>query len=270
MASVFKYYAPQDYNLDALIHQYFWFSKREYLNDPYDMNAQIIETFPKFKDLLEKYGYDLDKTLNDFAICCFAQNNDSQYFWSHYADTFRGWCLEFDADSLVDIVETGVPNRLYDVLYIDEYPNFNDPSTELTIKQFDNGDFVQKPIRALLHKEKDRENLFAYLLRVKQKEAWGAEKEKRLILGNIHLLSQKGKYDKGTGYQIPWKQNALKSIIMGNNISDSNKFVLEHIAQQLGITLQKAKPILTDRHFSIAVDTLSKKSKNRMSSCVDE
>lgn len=259
MASVFKYYAPQDYNLEALIHQYFWFSKREYLNDPYDMNAQIMDAFPKFKDILKKYGYDLDKyykTLNDFAICCFAQNNDSQYFWSHYADTFRGWCLEFDADNLVDPVKIGIPSVLYDVLYIDEYPNFDDPSTNLITKQVDNRGLMQDPICSLLYDEKGREKLFAYLLRVKQKETWGAEKEKRLILGNIHLRSQGNKYDKGTGYQIPWKQGALKSIIMGYKISDSNKFVLEHIAQQENIALLKASPILKSRHFEINIESV--------------
>lgn len=259
MASVFKYYAPQEYNIDALIHQYFWFSKREYLNDPYDMNAQIIDAYPEFKDILKKYGYDLDKyykTLNDFGICCFTQNNDSQYFWSHYADTFRGWCLEFDADNLVNSAEIGVPSVLYDVLYIDEYPDLEDPDTNLTIKQFDNGDFMQKPIRSLLQDEKEREKLFAYLLRVKQKEIWEVEKEKRLMLGNIHLLSQNGKYDKGTGYQIPWKQGALKSIIMGNKISDSNKIVLKHIAQQEHIALLMAQPILQSRHFEINIESV--------------
>lgn len=260
MASVFKYYAPQDYNLDALIHQYFWFSKREYLNDPYDMNAQIMDEFPKFKDILEKYGYDLERyhqTLNDFAICCFTQNNDSQYFWSHYADTFRGWCLEFDADNLVDIVATGVPNLLYDVLYIDDYPDFDSLYTDLTTTQFDNGNFIQEPICSLLYDEKGREKLFAYLLRVKQKGTWGAEKEKRLILGNIHRLSQGDKYDKGTGYQIPWKQDALKSIIMGNKISDSNRSVLEHIAQQQeNIALLMASPMLKSRHFEINIESV--------------
>ncbi len=259
MASVFKYYAPQEYSLDALLHHYFWFSKREYLNDPYDMNAQIIDAFPKFKDLLERCGYDLDKyykTLNDFGICCFAQNNDSQYFWSHYADTFRGWCLEFDVDSLVDIVKIGVPNRLYDVLYIDEYPDFDDPSTGLTTKQFDNGSSMSEPICSLLHDEKGQEKLFAYLLRVKQKETWGAEKEKRLILGNIHLRLQGNKYDKGTGYQIPWKQGALKSIIMGNKISDNNKTILEHIAQQENSALLMASPILKSRQFEINIESV--------------
>lgn len=257
MASVFKYYAPQKHNLGALIHQYFWFSKREYLNDPYDMNAQIIDEFPNFKDILEKYGYDLEKyyqTLNDFAICCFTQNNDSQYFWSHYADTFRGWCLEFDADNLVDPVKIGVPSVLYEVLYIDEYPDLNNPYTDLTIKQFDNGDFIQEPICSLLQDEKGREKLFAYLLRVKQKETWRAEKEKRLILGNIHRLSQGDKYDKDTGYQIPWKQGALKSIIMGNKISDSNRSVLEHIAQQENIALLMASPMLKSRNFEINIE----------------
>ena len=29
----------------------FWFSKREFLNDPYDLNARILEAFPEFKNI---------------------------------------------------------------------------------------------------------------------------------------------------------------------------------------------------------------------------
>ena len=32
-----KYYSPSDNNLDSLRNKYFWFSKREFLNDPFDL-----------------------------------------------------------------------------------------------------------------------------------------------------------------------------------------------------------------------------------------
>lgn len=40
---IYKYYAPTNYNMDALKKQYFWFSKAKYLNDPYDVCADVIE-----------------------------------------------------------------------------------------------------------------------------------------------------------------------------------------------------------------------------------
>lgn len=256
MASVFKYYAPTEYNLDALIRGYFWFSKREFLNDPYDLNARILEAFPEFKNLLEEYGYNVDRyyqTLNNFALCSFTQSNNNQHFWSLYTDTFQGWCLEFDEDNLVDTASVGVPNVLYDVLYIDEYPDLNNPHTDITIRQFDNGDFVQTPIITLLTSEHEREKLFAYLLRVKQKETWEIEKEKRLILGNIYHLSHSAN-DKGNGYKIPWKQGALRRIIMGSRLSKSNNIVLKHVAEQQNIELKVARPVLESRRFEIQID----------------
>ena len=35
---IYKYYAPNEYNLDALLNHYFWFSKRECLNDPFELD----------------------------------------------------------------------------------------------------------------------------------------------------------------------------------------------------------------------------------------
>ena len=46
---IYKYYAPNEYNLDALLNHYFWFSKRECLNDPFDVanfkRGQKVLTF---------------------------------------------------------------------------------------------------------------------------------------------------------------------------------------------------------------------------------
>lgn len=124
MAQVFKYYPPTSYSMDALLHEYFWFAKHSILNDPFDLNSKIFEAFPGFQKLLEEKGYKIEeykKTLDKFAICSFTKRNDNRHFWSLYADTYKGWCLEFDEDNLVDHVRDGVPNVLQEVLYINKF-----------------------------------------------------------------------------------------------------------------------------------------------------
>lgn len=181
MASVFKFYAPNENNIDALVHKYFWFSKSEFLNDPYDFNAKVLDSFPKFKANLEHLGYDMagysDK-VKKFALCSFTQSNCNKHFWSFYADSFRGWCLEFDSENLVDLVSRGVSGKLYDVEYVDKYPDLNDENTRIVTERKESGE-RSEPILGLLQDEKGVEKLFSYLLRVKQKETWGGRRRKK-------------------------------------------------------------------------------------------
>ncbi len=258
MASVFKFYAPNENNIDALVHEYFWFSKSEFLNDPYDFNAKVLDSFPKLKVKLEQKRYDIDgysSIVKRFALCSFTQSNCNKHFWSFYADSFRGWCLEFDSKNLVDLVSSGVSSKLYDVEYVDKYPDFDDENTRIVTERKESGE-RSEPILGLLHDEKGVEKLFSYLLRVKQKETWEVEEEKRLILGNVYLLTHSD-LDGGKGYKIPWKHGALKSIIMGSQISDGNKIILEHIAQKLNLKPKIAQPVLNSNRFEIKISDIN-------------
>lgn len=253
---IYKYYAPNEYNLDALINQYFCFSKRSTLNDPYDMNLQILETFPKFKDLLESHGYDLEaynKTLNNFAICCFTKRPENQHFWSLYASNFQGWCLEFEQDNLVNPIE-GVPNKLHDVIYINEVPDLDSPETHLLIESEENYTYTE-PIRSLLSYEIGREHLFTYLLRIKNRDIWSAEEECRLILGNIYLMTHK-QHSSANGYRIPWKENALKRIIIGYRMLESLRKIIHMFAKENNVPVSIAKPDLQDRQFTIKIEPI--------------
>lgn len=253
---IYKYYAPTEYSLDALINRYFWFSKRSALNDPYDMNIQVLEVFPKFKELLEHYGYNLEQykqILENFAICCFTKRPDNKHFWSLYAGSFQGWCLEFEEDNLIDS-QIGVPNQLYDVIYLDAVPDLNDKYQHLELEKHEDGT-ISETIAGLLSYEKGHEKLFTYLLRIKNREVWGVEEEKRLILGNIYLMNHKINCDT-RGYGIPWKINALKRIIVGYKISDCMRKKITLIANEMGVPMAEAKPNLQDRNFIVEVKSI--------------
>ena len=43
MKLVYKYYAPKDYNLDAIEKQYFYFRHVSKLNDPFDSNILLFQ-----------------------------------------------------------------------------------------------------------------------------------------------------------------------------------------------------------------------------------
>jgi hypothetical protein len=255
--SIYKYYAPTEYNLDALINQYFWFSKRAYLNDPFDMNLQILNTFPEFKKLLESQGYDLEKynkTLDDFAICCFTNNSHNQHFWSLYAGNFQGWCLEFDRCNLVNPLN-GVPNKLYDVIYLAEMPNLDDKYQRLEVDKDEDGGVKSETIAGLLFNEKKQEELFAYLLRIKNHDIWAYEEECRMILGNHYLMTHKQTGSK-SGFQIPWKENALKGIIIGYRMPMYLRKIIGWFAKEKNIPVYEAKPDLQDKLFTIKIEPI--------------
>ena len=257
MAHVYKYYAPTYYSMDALTNEYFWFAKRSILNDPFDINGKIFETFPQFKDMLENKGYNIEaykKTLEKFAICSFTKRNDNRHFWSLYSDTYKGWCLEFDEDNLVDTARYGIPNVLQDAIYLSSLPDLNNQFENLQIKSYDDGSTVETPISSLLYDERGREQLFTYLLRVKEDEVWSMEEERRLILGNNYLRIHKE--TDGNGYKIPWQKNALKSIIVGQNISPCNKELIHLIAKERQIKVYEAIPKLVKKVFTVQIEEI--------------
>ena len=233
MPSIFKYYAPNDYNREALSQNYFWFSKANFLNDPYDVCASIIDLFHSFRDALcQKYEsmesyYEM---VRKFAICCFTTDCRNKHMWALYADSYKGWCLEFESEQIIDTPMTGVPSKLYDVHYIEEYPNFNNPNLQLDIVTRAGSSRLNDFIKD----ERDEELLFNYLLSLKERVIWEHEDEKRIFLGNIYYhLHPEDWVSTESGFKIPWNKGILKSIIMGSNISDADKALLEQQAQEI-------------------------------------
>lgn len=57
----------------------------------------------------------IQKTFSEIRICSFTTRKENLLFWSHYADSHKGFCVEYDASKLPI-------SYAYKVQYKDEYP----------------------------------------------------------------------------------------------------------------------------------------------------
>ena len=170
-----------------------------------------------------------------------------------YAGNFQGWCLEFEQDNLVNPAG-GVPNKLHDVIYLDEVPNLDDKYQHLEIEKNEDGSSRSETIVGLLYNEKTQEELFTYLLRIKNRDIWSAEEECRLILGNIYLMTHK--QHNNAGYRIPWKENALKRIIIGYRMPEYLRKIILMFAKENSVPVSVATPDLQNRQFTIKIEQI--------------
>jgi len=253
MASVYKYYYPSQYSRKALNDGYFWFSKARNLNDPFDICAEIINLYPHFKNfLITKYG-DIKSfytKAHKYAICCFTTDCLNKHMWALYADSYKGWCLEFDDEHIIDGSKTGVPPKWYEVQYVDKYPNFNNPNLALPIETCSGSHILNNFFKDDPHNE---ERFFTYLLSLKEKSIWETEAERRIFLGDVFYMVNPSIDKSAIGYSIPWNTGKLMSIIMGSNVSEENRHFLHKMAQKWKVELKQVLPIVPSVDFKLTI-----------------
>jgi hypothetical protein len=186
-----------------------WFSAPSAFNDPFDCKRYVIDnaTYNEFishqlnkmtgdilnhsddstftrngtnvyedseiKELIER----INSRISSFKICCFSKNNDSILQWSHYAESHKGICIEFEAGQL------GLYNSrtlLIDVLYTDELPKLR---------------FLGK----------DKINIF-----INKKTDWAYENEIRIIKCPNNLESAQN-----NGEPVGFNPSSVKAIYFG-------------------------------------------------------
>ena len=153
--SFFKYYSVNPNSVEALTKYYVYASHPNQLNDSLDCNSQILDfQHASIEDMRELYepfyseflrihgGEDALKVnmSNDFKILVYrrvgiislAVSNGIIYFWNTYAESGRGFCVEWNVDKF--------PFRLYGPFpmhYVDTIRPFevcNNMSTSLLIQ----------------------------------------------------------------------------------------------------------------------------------------
>jgi len=257
---IYKYYAPNKLSLDALENEYFWCSKRKYLNDPMDTYGEIINKYPVLLEELERRNIntvEYHKVLDLFGICCFTKSDLSNYFWNDYADDYRGWALEYDDSNLVDLLSSKTPGVLFkDVSYFNSWPDLNDLNTRISIK---NG--VTTPIRALLQTEKQADIFFRFLILMKEKDKWEIEDEIRIVLGRnfpgyMQDYKELDESKKVKGYKLNWPSKILKSIIVGHNIEHPDFEAISRIAKCKNVPLFMTKIVDSGLKFEIITEEI--------------
>jgi len=126
----------------------------------------------------------IQNTFRKMRICCFTKSKDNLLFWAHYADSHKGFCIEYDA--------TIIPIKLaFKVTYENEYPEVEYPRPE-----------DARGLEPALIKSKD----------------WEYENEYRTI-----YIPEAQSSPPGDGISMLLPKNAIKNIYFGSDIEESNK-----------------------------------------------
>lgn len=100
--SIYKYYALNDKNIDALKNSYFFLSNPKDFNDPFDCNFNLITE--QQKDFINGFPTPILNDVINKGISCFSTHGMHPLMWGHYARAFQGFVLEFNPQ--LDIVRT--------------------------------------------------------------------------------------------------------------------------------------------------------------------
>lgn len=94
----YKYFNTSSYHLDGLEKGYIFLSPPNSFNDPFDCSTSLIDFSTRSKGFNSEAVRRFKEHLGNIGICCFSRINDSILMWSHYADSHRGFCVEFSMD----------------------------------------------------------------------------------------------------------------------------------------------------------------------------
>lgn len=111
---LYKYFSFPDNDdeirerLHQLVNKQLWFSKRDYLNDPFEFEHISLQTAN-----IDAQQYYRDKQ-RELEVCCFTALPHNKLMWAHYAAGYKGYCVEFNVNN---------PDLIYPVIYDDTIPD---------------------------------------------------------------------------------------------------------------------------------------------------
>ncbi|GEM_PF-4643649 len=165
----------------------------------FDHMNKIIDS--KIKDTQEK-----------MKVCSFSESPDIHLMWSHYAGSYKGFCVEYDMSRL----ERGDLRRrlLFPVLYTDEVFD----STEHLIQSMtNNGSFNP---------------LYALVIGLRKSEAWKYEKEWRMVMNLGDSFPEQN-----------YSMNCQSAVYLGVNIEADKRKTILKISESQELKVMEARPI---------------------------
>ena len=202
---------------------------------------QSQEYEAKRKEALEKYIAQMkegfSRLKNTIYVCCFSKRPDSILMWSHYADEFKGVCIEWDRSVL--------SGDLHDVSYARQKPTFD----------------ILKAIKILLGyalagQDPDINNpVFRRMvleLLVTKGSDWSYENEIRWIVQRDELFP--GKFDLlERGRAICHLDISLpKKVLLGERMSEQDEADIRSLCSDIGCEVVKTKT--GDTEFAVTTE----------------
>ena len=114
--TLYKYHAVDKYALSALVREEIWATNPKNFRDPFDCAASLLLTY--FHPPPMQIGYsdggfggftqggimedqpseEQNTWIENMGVYCLSACNKNRLMWGHYADHFRGFCLEYTFD----------------------------------------------------------------------------------------------------------------------------------------------------------------------------
>jgi hypothetical protein len=145
---------------------------------------------------------------DSLKVCSFSGSQYSIIMWSHYADQHRGFCLEYDTDSLPP--ENLFVRMLYPVIYSE--------------KLFDG----TKYYLAAMRNRATFNILFPALAALYKSPEWSYENEWRLVIP-ANLVREAS----------PWRVPTPKQIYLGSKMPDGEKEQIIQVCRKKGVRIHQ-------------------------------
>ena len=186
------------------------FRKNTYEETLKEYNEIAIETFQIIRSMPGKM----------FLTTCLSETPSSILMWSHYAMNHAGFCIEYDFNSLSS-ENKYITEHLEKVTYKDQLPSLQLTSLIQIMRKKLDPNFKKDPAVT----EATAETCIEAILT--KNSVWNYEKEWRLIF-----------YKQDTN--VPQKIPCASKIILGTDISDSNKASLLSLAREKNLPVFQA------------------------------
>lgn len=233
--SVFKYVPFSIRTLEILIKGGLWFGHPKNLNDPYEGEFLVnsseelpndaflhnfyqhsffnlsdaalkeklntIKKHPKiyFRDV---YEYIKSRVKEEYGVSCFTRTPSDILMWTHYADSHTGMCLVFNKEQLHKSLRDHCPNvGVQDIEY--------EQSLTSADLHMDEKNFYCKSNQEIILRKLD---------------CWKYEKEVRFY---CHFPKA------GSRRWISFDKKSLKSIILGESMSENDRDTIMHLMSSL-------------------------------------
>ena len=234
---LYKYYTPKDYNFDALMKKYFWFSMASTENDPNECDVRWLdEDIYPFDGLSEEYKKkmfaDFNKLMRDYGICSCSKGCDNENMWANYAANYSGFVIGYDED-VIKAPNSNVcgPILNSDTNYTSELISDNTPLPNLE----------GKTVREIYRKDpKNIEYLCRVVCATNNKKFWKQENEFRLFIGSIGTARPVAGIECAeNGYKVRMPNNVIREIIIGHQMTKENRAKIKEIAEALNLNVVK-------------------------------
>ena len=224
-------YSPADYNnIRNIEKEELFLSDIRSMNDIFEgVTTHVSEDFISHLD-----------DLKGIAYCkSFTENKNDLLMWSHYADEYRGMCVEYDLSKLSE----NILYHLFPVIYQEQKINSN--FYNYALESY--ADYLK------MIEEQNEPNNPEDLLDILSKfiiksRCWKEENEWRIIAAHIHIYDEAERFDDAAVelYNLESNlisvKNCIKTIYLGPQMPNNKKEHLKEIARKIGnIDVYEAK-----------------------------